>query len=135
VILLDSSLIIAYSNESDENHADALNIIDDVVKEKYGPPVITDYIFDEVTTVMLVKTKNVNRVARFGEYLLAATSLVKVDESLFNLAWDVFKQQRKPAFSFTDCTTIATCRRNGISNIGTFDEAFAKLSEFKMVAQ
>jgi len=25
-------------------------------------------------------------------------------------------------FSFTDCTSVATCRVNGISNIATFDD-------------
>ncbi len=84
-------------------------------------------------TVMLVKTKNTSRVAKLGENLLAATSMIRVDEDLFASAWNAFKQQGKPTFSFADCTTIAACRRNGISNIGTFDGAFAKLSEFKTV--
>ena len=48
LILLDSSLIVAYSNEADENHAKAKQVIEDVAKERYGTPVITDYVFDEV---------------------------------------------------------------------------------------
>jgi predicted nucleic acid-binding protein len=133
MILLDSSFIIAYSNEIDENHNKAFQIAKDIDKGKYGTPIITDYIFDEVVTVVLIKTKNLVKVIELGETLLNATSLFKVDEDTFKLAWNIFKAQLKPSLSFTDCTTIALCRINGISNIATFDKNFYKLKEFKAV--
>ena len=133
MIFLDSSLIVAYLNEADENHPKALKVVEDISNDKYGNSVITDYIFDEVVTVMLVKTKDLGRVASLGEKLLAVNLLLRIDEELFNSAWKIFKQQRKPSFSFTDCTTIATCRSNGISNFATFDEDFKKLDEFNMI--
>jgi predicted nucleic acid-binding protein len=127
VILLDSSLIVAYSNELDQNHIKAKQIIDDVAKERYGTPIITDYVFDEVVTVMLARTKSLARVTGLGETLLGATQLVRIDEGLFDMAWVIFKQQRKNKFSFTDCTSIAVCRAREISNVATFDEDFAEL--------
>ena len=66
MILLDSSLIVAYSNEADENHEKALKIVKDLERGKYGTPAITDYIFDEIVTVMLVKTKNLKKVLELG---------------------------------------------------------------------
>ncbi|MEM2913691.1 MAG: PIN domain-containing protein [Candidatus Bathyarchaeia archaeon] len=133
MILLDSSLIVAYSNEADENHAKALQIVEDLERGKYGTLVITDYIFDEVVTVMLVKTKNLEKVLELGETLLNSTLLFRINEDLFNQAWRLFKEQGKPKFSFTDCTSIAVCRANGISNIATFDEDFLKLGEYKII--
>ena len=133
MILLDSSFIIAYSNEIDENHNKAFQIVKDIDKGKYGTPIITDYIFDEVVTVVLIKTKNLAKVIELGETLLNATSLFKVDEDTFKLAWNIFKAQLKPSLSFIDCTTIALCRINGISNIATFDKNFYKLKEFKAI--
>jgi predicted nucleic acid-binding protein len=133
VILLDSSLIVAYSNEVDENHAKAKKVVDDVAKEKYGTPVITDYVFDEVVTVMLVRTKSLARVTKLGETLLGATQLVRIDEDLFGAAWVIFKQQRKNKFSFTDCTSIAVCKANGISNVATLDEDFAELDNVSAI--
>ena len=133
MILLDSSLIVAYSNKADENHTKAVQIVREISKGKYGTPIITDYIFDEVVTVMLIKTKNLMKVVELGETLLKATVLFRVDEDSFNLAWRVFKEQRKPKFSFTDCTSIAVCRMNGISKIATFDEDFEELKEFNVV--
>ncbi|MBS7610322.1 type II toxin-antitoxin system VapC family toxin [Candidatus Bathyarchaeota archaeon] len=127
MILLDSSVIVAYSNEADENHEKALQVVKDLDRGKYGTPVITDYIFDEVVTVMLIRTKNLEKASELGGTLLNSTLLLRIDEHLFSLAWSIFKEQRKPTFSFTDCTSIAVCRANGISNIATFDEDFQKL--------
>jgi len=125
MILLDSSVIIAYSNLADVNHEKAFQVVRDIVKGKYGTSAITDYIFDEVVTVMLVKTKNLRRIEEMGEKLLGANLMLRVDEEVFNLAWKMFEEQQKPRFSFTDCTSIATCRMNGISNIASFDEDLA----------
>ncbi|MEM2902240.1 MAG: PIN domain-containing protein [Candidatus Bathyarchaeia archaeon] len=133
MILLDSSLIIAYSNEADQNHVKALKIVEDVDKGEYGTPAITDYIFDEAVTVMLVKTKSPRLVADLGEKLSRACLLFRVDEQLFNASWKLFKEQVKPMFSFTDFTTISVCKANRIPNIATFDEDFLKLKEFKIV--
>jgi len=133
VILLDSSLIIAYSNESDQNHTKAKKVIEDVANEKYGPPVITDYLFDEIVTVMLLRTKSLAQAKKLGDTLLGATHLVRIDGELFETAWEIFKQQRKNIFSFTDCTTIAVCKANGISNVATFDEDFAELDNVSAI--
>ena len=62
MILLDSSFIVAYSNEADENHAKALQLAKDIDGGKYGAVAITDYIFDEVVTVMLIDRSNVYNV-------------------------------------------------------------------------
>jgi len=134
MILLDSSLIVAYSNEADENHEKALKIIKDLERGKYGTPIITDYIFDEIVTVMLVKTKNLKKVLELGEALLNSALLFKVDEEIFHLAWNIFKEQRKPRFSFTDCTIIATCKVNGIRNIATFDQDFKRLKGYTIIS-
>ena len=133
MILLDSSLIVAYSNKSDENHKKALKIIRDLHRGRYGTPIITDYIFDEVVTVMLIKTKNIQKVSELGEALLNSTLLFRVDEDTFNSAWKIFKEQEKPRFSFTDCTSIAICKTNGISNIATFDQDFKRIEGYTII--
>ena len=69
MILLDASFIIAYFNEADVNHAKALRMAKDIDDGKYGPTVITGYIFDEVITVMLYRTRKLKQVAEAGEML------------------------------------------------------------------
>lgn len=133
MIILDSSLLVAYSNEADENHAKALQVIKDIDKGRYGTPVITDYIFNEVVTVMLIKTKDMRQTTELGEKLLSANLLLRVDEDIFNLAWKIFKEQRKPRLSFTDSTSIAVCKSHGISKMATFDEDLQKLGELHII--
>jgi predicted nucleic acid-binding protein len=133
MIFLDSSLIVAYLNEADQNHAKALQVVKHISDDEYGTSVITDFIFDEVVTIMLVKTKDVSHVTDVGQEFLADSLVLRIDEGLFNSAWKIFTQQRKPVFSFTDCTSLAACKANGISNIATFDEDFKKLNEFNTI--
>ena len=133
MLLLDSSFIVAYSNEADINHTKALQITKEIDTGKYGTAVITDYIFDEVATVMLIKTKNLTKVAELGETLINAAILLRIDEDLFNHAWKIFKEQKKPSLSFTDCTSIAACKTSGISNIATFDKDFQELTKLTII--
>lgn len=133
MILLDSSLIVACSNEADENHVKALRLMGTMDEGKYGTLSITDYVFDEVVTVMLLKTKDLARVADLGQNILDAIVLFRIDEDTFDLAWRIFRDQPNEELSFTDCTTIAVCRMNGISNIGTFDEDFLKIEDLNVI--
>jgi predicted nucleic acid-binding protein len=133
MILLDSSFIIAYLNEADVNHAKALRMAKDIDDGKYGPKIITDYIFDEVITVMLYKTKKLKQVAEAGEMLLRANRLFTIDGDAFDLTWATFKEQKRTMLSFTDCASIAVCRANGISNVATFDEGFRRSEELSAI--
>jgi len=98
--------------------------MEEVEKGVYGTPLITDYIFDEVVTVALVRTRNLKRVVELGEKLLGSTELMRLDELLFSLAWKLFKEEGGVKFSFTDCTTLAVARARGVVNIATFDIDF-----------
>ena len=83
---------------------------------------------------MLAKTENLKKVLELGEALLNSTLLLRVNEEIFHSAWNIFKEQRKPRFSFTDCTTIAICKVNGIRNIATFDQDFKRLKAFTIIS-
>jgi len=132
MIPLDSSFIVAHLNEADSNHCRAVQEVEVIEEGRYGSPAITDYIFDEIVTVMLTKTGRIERVSEIGEKLLNATVLIRINEELFNLSWRLSKEQEKPLFSFADCSSIAACNVNGISNIATFDEDFKRLEAFNI---
>ena len=57
MILLDSIFIVAYLNEADDNRSKAFRISEALDKGKYVTPVITDYIFNDVITTILMKVK------------------------------------------------------------------------------
>lgn len=134
MIVLDSSLVVAYFNSRDDNHAKASKIIEDIVKGRYGSTAcITDYIFDEVVTVSFIRLKSLARSAKIGDMLLKSTKVLEVNKNCFDDAWDIFCAQKNTHLSFTDCTTISVMQENNIENLATFDKDFTKINEIRVV--
>ncbi len=133
MIILDSSLIISYFNERDENHKKAVEAIEKISTLKYGTSYITDYIFNEIVTVALIKLKDKNKAVYIGNALLNAFELLEVDNKIFLDAWKVFKEQKDTALSFTDCTIISTMRYKEMIYLATFDKEFKKIEGIKII--
>ncbi len=131
MIFLDSGFIIALSNDRDEHNRRAMEIVKDIKGNTYGDSVITDYIFDEVLTSLLARVGELRMAVRTGEGLLGTTSLIGIDPVMFSETWNI--SQRNPRLSFTDCSTIATCRANGIERIATFDKVLGEESRLEVV--
>ena len=124
-VFIDSSILVAYANKDDQNHAESEKIIGEIFSGKYGKPVISDYIFDEVVTVCLARTKSIEITKRVGNYLLnSQVILLKIDDDAFDEAWNIFSKSGK--LSFTDCATIALMKIVGISYLATFDKELSK---------
>ncbi len=133
MIFLDSSFMVAFYNTRDENHVKAKILMPDIVNYKYGPLYISDYVFDEVVTVIFIRLRDLRKAVRIGEYLRKSVNLVEVMSSDFEDAWRIFKKQKKTDFSFTDCTSISIMRRMNIRNLATFDRDFLKLKEVNVI--
>ncbi|MGI0046901.1 MAG: type II toxin-antitoxin system VapC family toxin [Nitrosotalea sp.] len=128
MILLDTSFLVAYFNQRDENHPKVMKIIKDIVEQKFGPMCMTDYIFNETVTVALIRMKDLGKATRIGGYALKALKTIRIEEDVFFEAWKIFQAQKETRLGFTDCTTMAVMRHRGIDNIATFDEDFAKVN-------
>lgn len=133
MIFLDSSFIISYKIENDENHDKSLIIMKKIVNGKYGIPIISDYIFDEFVTVLLNKAKSLSISVNSGNELIDSTKMLTIDEEAFEKAWEIFKKQKNTKFSFTDCSTLALMKKEDINNIATFDKDFKKLNWISVV--
>lgn len=131
-VLVDSSILVAFRNEKDENHEEAIRVMRDITDGKYGKPIITDYIFDETVTVCFARTKSMEITKDFGNHLLhSQMALVKINETLFKDAWEIFCTPLK--LSFTDASSVAVIKAAGISHIATFDSALEKIAHAKPV--
>lgn len=131
-IFIDSNIFIAYYNERDENHPTAKKILNDIISGKYGKPFISDYIFDEVVTVCLLRTKSMELTKKLGEYLLNSEfTMLKVTDTIFINAWRFFSTFGR--MSFTDCTNVSFLKTYRITYIATFDKQFKKISGMKVV--
>lgn len=133
MIFLDSSFLISFEVEKDSNHDKAVKIMRDILSHKYGPPVISDYVFDETVTMTLAKT-DLKKAVTAGKGMKISYEMKKVDEGLFEESWKIFAEQIKTRLSFTDCTIISLMREKGIRNIATFDEDFKKIETVNVIS-
>ena len=123
MIFLDSSMFVAYWNLRDAHHEKADKLMKKILNQEYGLPFFSDYIFDEVVTVLLFKV-GFNIANEIGEYLLnSELEMVAVDKDLFSKSWDFFNTSQN--LSFTDCTILAIMEEYRISKLATFDKGFA----------
>lgn len=134
MIFLDTSFIVSYFNTRDENHSKAVALMKEIGTEKFGMVYITDYIFDESVTVSFVRIKNLTKAIKIGEALRETMKMLEIDKPIFDVAWKIFKTQKRTTFSFTDCTTMALMKERGIKNIATFDKDFQKVKGVNVIS-
>lgn len=129
MIILDTSFIVSFFNTSDSNHHKAVEIAKEIDEGKYGTSILSDYIFTEVATVMMLRVKDIEKVTKYCNELMASTRMVKVESDAFKLSWLEFGKHNTLAlrFSFVDCSNIAISRLNPIRYIATFDKQFEKI--------
>ncbi|MBI2451666.1 type II toxin-antitoxin system VapC family toxin [Candidatus Pacearchaeota archaeon] len=133
MIFLDSSYLISLKLENDENHDRAVHLMKEITIGEYGSLTISDYIFDEVVTILFAKGKKLSLAIDAGEEIMQFIRIYKVDEEIFQRTWKIFKEQKSTKFSFTDCSIIAIMKKEGIKNIATFDEDFRKVEGISVI--
>ena len=128
IVFADSSAYIAYYNKRDKNHNKALSFVKKIRDRDFGPVIIytSDYVFDEVITAILILTKNKDLAIKIGESIKASkiTKIIKVDEEVFQKAWETFKEYKDKLWSFTDCTSFAIMEKMNIKTAFTFDKHY-----------
>jgi predicted nucleic acid-binding protein len=96
-------------------------------------PITTDYILDEVLTVLRRRLTH-EVVLKFGEGILDAVKVQKlrfelIDNRRRERAWELFKKyQDKPDISFTDFTSFVVMSEFKIKKVFTGDEHFEKVN-------
>lgn len=132
MIFLDSSFLIAYKIENDVHHQKAKILMEKIIKNEFGKPIISDYIFDEVITVIFGKSKSHELAIETGKELINSFNIINIEESLFKESWNEFIKQKETKFSFTDCSILALMNAHKIQNLATFDEEFNKVGSLRV---
>ncbi|MEK6893341.1 MAG: PIN domain-containing protein [Nanoarchaeota archaeon] len=132
MILLDTSFLIAYHNERDQNHTRACALLAEIKKGNYGEIYITDYIFSECATVLAVRIKNKEESIKHSESI-KMIPMLNTDEITFEESWEYFKSQNRLLLSFTDCTMLTLMKKNKISHLATFDTDFDKIEGIMLI--
>jgi hypothetical protein len=128
LIFLDTSFLFAYYNQGDKNHRKALKYFREIVENPSSEIgwVFTDYIFDELVTLILLRSRNKTKAIFSGKTLLNSRTiqLFYLKPETIDRSWILFTKYRDKLWSFTDCTTISFMQENRISKIATFDKNF-----------
>jgi hypothetical protein len=73
-VFIDTDVFVTYINKRDSNHDMAVDLLEDIMKGKYGVSYTSDYIFDEAVTYSLIKTKDVRKALDVGRLILGMES-------------------------------------------------------------
>jgi len=122
-IFLDTSFLVAFYNKRDKNHQKARRFISK--SDKSMAFLISDYIFDEVLTVLLVRGgKSLSIEA--GRKILEdeRIDLFQIDEEIFQKAWMVYQGFQDKEWSFTDCASYVLMKNLSIDTGASFDDHF-----------
>lgn len=125
-VLLDSSFLIALHNARDVHHERARAAMERLARGEWGEPLLLEYVFLEVVTVLAARLDQ-ETAAAVGDRLLghAAIRFVPCSE-LFVEAYDVFRRER--GLSLTDAALVAAARSLD-AVVLTFDRDFEAFPE------
>jgi predicted nucleic acid-binding protein len=120
MILLDSSVILAFFNEEDMFHDKSVELFKEY--EKHGRSLaVSDYILNECLTVMLRRT-NLKKSKDMLDSILNYDNLelFHLNDDGFMATIEEFKNQND-GLSFIDCSILWIAKKNGFQ-VATFDK-------------
>lgn len=120
-LFVDTSALYAFINARDPDHRRIKNFLSDFKGKIY----ITNYIFDEIITLVLARAGH-EKAVYVGEILQNSPQIEKVwitprDE---RQAWELFVARKDKAYSFTDCTSFVVMKIIKISKCLSLDDHF-----------
>jgi predicted nucleic acid-binding protein len=127
VVVLDSSFLVAYHSIRDTHHESAKRAMQRLVAGEWGRGLLLEYVFLEVTTVLLVRGGLAVAIQAASDLLEAAETDFLPCSDLFTEALDVFRTRSATTLSFTDAAIVAAARARGDSRVATFDADFRQV--------
>jgi predicted nucleic acid-binding protein len=128
-VFLDTGFILAIKNRDDEHHQASIDWMKRFLKNEFGTIYTSNFVFDEVVTLALVRLKRADLAISIGKYILTSPRihLVDVTRDQFQPAWQLFQKHEKKRLSFTDCSILVHVESLGCQLVATFDEHFKGL--------
>lgn len=120
-VFLDTSALYAYINARDPDHKKVRNFLDNFK----GRVVITNYIFDEIVTLVLARLGH-EKAIFVGNILNKSPQMDKIwiTQSDEKNAWEFFVLRKDKNYSFTDCISFVVMKRLKISRCLALDSHF-----------
>ncbi|KKQ42117.1 MAG: PilT protein domain protein [Microgenomates group bacterium GW2011_GWC1_37_8] len=135
-VFIDTTPLGAFDNPLDQHYEKSKEILDDLIREE-TQLVTTDYVIDEVATLLISKVKGGYHLAvNLLEWIFTFKSGIRIewiDKIRFKKAKAIFKRFNKDKdWSFTDCTSYVIMKELKIDTAFTFDAHFKQMG-FKIL--
>jgi predicted nucleic acid-binding protein len=132
LILLDSSVLIAFFNERDVHSAVARQALRELDSGRWGKGLILEYVF--VETVNVIKRKVSIPVAlEAGRFMQQSRQVdLLLGAGVFANAWDEFRYDLSSPLSFVDLAVAHVARERAGGKVLTFNRAFHALAGIKV---
>lgn len=133
MVFADSSALAALLLPDDVNHGKAIQWIEQNPNQEI---ITTDYIIDELYTLILVRTKNkgwtIDAIKNFKscKWISEIAFLTQID---FYQAEQIYLAYQDKGWSFTDCTCKVVMERLGITRAFSFDSHFNQFGSVTIV--
>ncbi len=122
-LFVDASAWIGMFDEHDKYHSVASQSINHI---RHDADLFTsDYILDEALTYILNRAGKQIAV-QCGKWAINAhfVTIFRVDEAVWQDAWDMFQSYEDKQWAFTDCTSFVLMRQHKLHRAFTFDHHF-----------
>ena len=133
MVFADTTALASLLIPTDANHQRARTWLEQNSQQQI---ITTDYIIDELYTLLLVRSKSkswtINAVTRFLG-LNWISELVFITREDFYQAEQIFLAYQDKGWSFTDCTCKIVIARLGIPQTFSFDEHFKQFGSLTVV--
>lgn len=126
-VFIDTAGWLALGNKSDEWHAPAVKIYQQIAREKWYR-LTTDAVIVEACNALrkpplrplaLVLTDNIYKAERWGHL-----EIVHVTPELIERGLELFRERKDKEWSLTDCISFVLMKRRGILQALTADHHF-----------
>ncbi len=124
-ILIDSGVLYALLDKSDNRNPDARAIVLRVLKGKFGSPNVTDYVLLETSS--LLAQRGIRRAIKSLNDFLAENKfrILFVTEDVYLEAMKLTNQDKGDFLSLADSSQIVLSKSLGIDTVATFDSVLA----------
>ena len=128
-ILIDTGFFVALGNKDDAHHEHADELLEDLLKGKWGTRITTDYILDEAITLVRRRLKNHKIAVEIGRMIINSKyiNMVKVEKNMIEKAFESYEKYQDKDLSFTDWTSYHLIKQKSLGGIISTDHDFEKV--------
>lgn len=121
--LIDTSFVVALVNKKDEDHRKAVELSFDFNRK---PMIVTDAVLLEIGNNLARNFKKESIEAIEGFFESEEVEVVRLDESLFNKAFNFYKMHADKTWGLVDCISFIVMKENNIIDALTSDKHFVQ---------